>query len=103
MKVRCTLCALACAAALACSVEPAPPSIGDGITATPHADAAATSDDPCATPAPGCPCGDAGAKIDCGLVYRISGTHVDCAPGVMTCGDDGGWGACVGPSIYDGN
>ena len=57
---------------------------------------------PCQSPAPGCPCAEAGATYDCGKVYRIVGTHVDCAEGSMTCEDDGGWGACLGPTVYDG-
>ncbi|HEY1956968.1 MAG TPA: hypothetical protein VGH28_15220 [Polyangiaceae bacterium] len=102
MKNQCIiLCALACAAALACSAETAPPPLRDDDTSSPQIDASATTADPCATPAPGCACADAGEQIDCGLVYRFSGTHVDCAPGVMTCGDDG-WSACIGPTIYDG-
>ncbi len=55
----------------------------------------------CSTPATGCPCDDAGAQVDCGKVYRISGNHVDCSEGYMTC-ESGKWGACVGASVYDG-
>jgi hypothetical protein len=94
-------CIILFALALACSSESMPPPMRDDDTA----DASSTPSalDLCATPAPGCPCADAGEEIDCGLVYRISGSHVDCAPGTMTCGDDGGWGACIGPSVYDGS
>ena len=94
------LAAIVCAAIAACTVDAAPPPIRDDQTASPHGDGGAARVDSCATPSPGCPCADAGAEIDCGLVYRYSGPHVDCSPGTMTCGDDGGWGACVGPSIY---
>jgi hypothetical protein len=57
---------------------------------------------PCATPATGCPCTEAGAKFDCGRVYRISGAYVSCSEGFLTCEEDGGWSECVGDSIYDG-
>jgi hypothetical protein len=56
----------------------------------------------CGSPSQGCPCEDAGAKFDCGKVYRISGKHVDCSEGYLTCGTDGKWGACIGASVYDG-
>jgi hypothetical protein len=57
---------------------------------------------PCSSPAQGCPCDDAGAKFDCGKVYRISGNHVDCSEGFLTCQSSGKWGACIGASVYDG-
>ncbi len=94
------LAAIVCAEIAACTVETAPPPIRDDQTASPERDGGTATADPCATPSPGCPCADAGAEIDCGLVYRTSGSYVDCSPGTMTCGADGGWGACVGPSIY---
>ena len=92
-------CALA-SAALACS-DALPPYIGDYDAGGPvHEDA---TPGVCATPAPGCPCPEAGAKFDCGRIYRVSGDHTDCAEGFMTCqGGDAGWGACVGPTIWDG-
>ncbi len=85
---------------LACSDAGAPPTIGDveGGLVQGHG----TTSSPCSTPAPGCACSDAGAQHDCGRVYRTSGQYVSCEEGKMTCGDDGVWGACIGPSVYDG-
>jgi len=96
--------ALACAVALACSDAQQPPPIADpdGSAKVP-VDGGGTTIPPCSEPAPGCPCDDAGAQSYCGLVYRISGTHVDCSPGYLTCQEDGGWGDCLGAEIYDGN
>jgi hypothetical protein len=59
--------------------------------------------DPCASPAPGCACDDAGAQAYCGMIYRVSGTHVDCSRGYYTCQTDGTWSDCVGDTVYDGN
>ena len=96
--------ALVCGVAAACS-DGGPPPIGDSDSAIPIGDSSIVNV-PCLSPAPDCPCNDAGAQFACGNVYRISGTHVDCSPGYLTCNanDDGGtWSACVGASIYDGN
>ncbi|CAN5261770.1 hypothetical protein BH09MYX1_BH09MYX1_17750 [soil metagenome] len=56
--------------------------------------------EPCQTPAPGCPCPDAGSEEYCGVIYRVVGDHVDCAKGSMKCTDEGTWGKCEGPSVY---
>ncbi len=98
MGVSAALLAVACVGA--CSDGNQPPPISD-------TDAAIVNDAgtivPCSTPAPGCPCAEAGAQVYCGVVYRKSGTHVDCSPGYLTCQGDAGWGSCIGDSIYDGN
>jgi hypothetical protein len=86
---------------VACSDNAVPPPIEDtdgGPITAPD-----SSLPPCATPAPGCPCADAGAQSYCGVIYRKSGTYVSCSPGYLTCQDDGGWSACEGPTVYDGN
>jgi hypothetical protein len=53
----------------------------------------------CVNPDEGCPCGDAGATAPCTAV-RVAGTYKSCEPGVRSCGDDGRWGVCVGPSVW---
>ncbi len=83
----------------ACS-DAMPPPLADEDAQAPRTEPRAV--DACATPAPGCPCADAGAQIGCGLVYRRSGSHVDCSPGFLTCKDDGEWSACIGDAIWDG-
>jgi hypothetical protein len=55
---------------------------------------------PCEPPTEGCPCDDAGAQLYCGVIYRQTGSHVDCAKGYRTCSPDGKWGTCDGPSIF---
>ena len=94
------LCALT-----ACEDPLPPPLIGDSDAAlsTEPAHDRDAGGDACADPSPGCACADAGERIDCGLVYRISGSHVDCAPGFLECRDDGRWSACLGPTIYEGD
>jgi len=57
---------------------------------------------PCSEPQATCPCAEAGAQVQCGTVYRVSGSHVDCSPAYLTCQSDGTWSACIGPSVYDG-
>jgi hypothetical protein len=94
-----SLAILGCAFA-ACSDGLPPPISDSDASPPPRVDSGPVA--PCASPAPGCPCADAGAQVSCGLVYRISGTHVDCSPGYLTCEVDGGWSDCVGASIYDG-
>lgn len=96
-------CALACAATAACSASQPPPiSDTDGGVGKVPIDSSVPPPDPCAAPAAGCPCTDAGAQVYCGKVYRVSGTHIDCSDGYLTCQDDGGWSGCVGDAIYDG-
>jgi hypothetical protein len=101
----CALVALSCSAFAACSDGAQPPPIGDPDSGTikipPDDDAANVA--PCSTPAPGCPCADAGVQFYCGVVYRKSGSLLECSPGYLTCQDDGGWSGCIGPTIYDGN
>ena len=89
----------------------APPMIQDGDGGTSPVERGAEEGDggngavtrgACIDPAPGCPCQDVGSEAYCGMVYRKSGTHVDCSPGYVTCEADGVWGACVGDSIWDG-
>ncbi len=83
-----------------CSDPGMPPPITDGDGGViSHTD---SSIDPCASPNAGCPCSDAGAQVYCGVIYRVSGKHVDCSPGYLTCQEDGTWSACTGASIYDG-
>lgn len=80
----------------ACSDRPPPP-LGDNDSST--------TDDvvivPCATPAPTCPCPEAGVQESCGTVYHYSGSYVTCSKEYMTCGDDGTWGSCVGPQVFN--
>ena len=85
--------------ALAGCDDGTPPPLGDSDGGL---ESDGTSKAPCSTPATGCPCAEAGAQFYCGVVYRYSGTHVDCSPGYLTCQDDGGWGDCVGDTIFDG-
>ncbi|HEY1957240.1 MAG TPA: hypothetical protein VGH28_16590 [Polyangiaceae bacterium] len=94
--------ALTIMASTACSAG-APPFMqdGDGGIIVERSDAEVA--EACDQPAEGCPCTDVGTKAYCGMTYRVSGDHVDCSPGYFTCGDDGRWGACIGPSIYDGH
>jgi hypothetical protein len=85
----------------ACAVDGTVPLISDSDDgAIPTQTDAGLALAPCSEPGPGCPCADAGAQVYCGVIYRISGQHVDCSPGYYTCEADGGWSACVGPSIY---
>ena len=91
---------LSLAGVWACS-DAAPPIVGDS-DGGPNNKEDGGNTDPCASPAPGCGCQTAGDEADCGTVYRISGNHVDCSPGHLTCGTDNKWSACVGASIYDG-
>ncbi len=86
----------------ACSDGVQPPPLGDYDGGLPNnGDVAAPP--PCSTPAENCPCDDAGAQYYCGIIYRVSGTHVDCSKGYLTCQDNGTWSACEGPSIYQGD
>ena len=55
---------------------------------------------PCSTPQAGCPCSKEGEQEYCGTVYRISGNHVDCSKGYVTCQNDGKWSACEGAKIF---
>jgi hypothetical protein len=87
------------AGAWACS-DGAPPIVGDSDGGPNNKEDAAPLD-PCASPTPGCACTTAGEQADCGTVYRISGNHVDCSPGHLTC-ETGKWSQCVGASVYDG-
>jgi hypothetical protein len=83
---------------VACSDDAPPPLVGKDSGGF---DVSAPPPVPCEPPSEGCPCGDdAGAQLFCGIIYRQTGTHVDCAKGYMTCGADGKWGACEGPAIF---
>jgi hypothetical protein len=55
----------------------------------------------CGSPEEGCPCPDAGATAEC-ISVRYAATYKSCGPGVRTCGTDGKWGTCVGPTVWDG-
>ena len=96
----CALCLSLAGLYLAACSDGAPPIVGysDG---GPN-NKVDSSADPCASPNPGCACEKQGEEVDCGTVYRISGNHVDCSPGHLTCGSDSKWSACVGASVYDG-
>ncbi len=88
--------------AVGCSDAGGPPVLGDPSMPTdsgmiPTTDAAA----PCSTPAQGCPCDNPGEEVFCGMVYRISGKHVDCSKGYVTCQKDKTWGACEGSRIAE--
>lgn len=93
--------ALASVIVVGCSDAANPPPISDG-----DGGGIITEDGgtiiPCSVPSPTCPCDDAGAQVSCGTVYRVSGNHVDCSPGYLTCQTDGTWSACVGASVYNG-
>jgi len=91
--------ACALSSIVACS-DGAPPIIGDSDGGpNTKTDVAIV---PCSTPAAGCPCDDAGAQVSCGTIYRISGNHVDCSEGHITCQSDGTWSACVGATVFNG-
>lgn len=91
--------AMACASvAVACSGDDRPPILDNGDSGSIDKDTGTTA--PCQTPAPGCPCPDAGVEEYCGVIYRVVGNHVDCAKGYMTCTPEGTWGKCEGPSVY---
>lgn len=85
-------------AIVACSGDDRPPILDVKDASNLYKDV--ISGEPCQTPTSGCPCEDAGVELYCGVIYRVSGSHVDCAKGYMKCGDDGIWGKCEGPSIY---
>ena len=85
----------------ACSDTAMPPPLGDYDGGLPKSDVAAPP--PCSTPAESCPCDDAGAQYSCGTIYRVSGTHVDCSNGYLTCQANGTWSACQGPTIWHGD
>jgi hypothetical protein len=91
--------ALCLAGVWACS-DGQPPIVGDPDGGPNKEDGAIG--DPCAVPNAGCACKTQGEEADCGTVYRISGNHVDCSPGHLTCGTDNKWSACIGAAIYDG-
>jgi len=82
---------------VACSDDSPPPLEGKDSG---NFDVAAPPPVPCEPPSQGCPCDDAGTQLYCGKIYRTVGTHVDCANGYMTCGSDGKWGSCDGPTIF---
>jgi hypothetical protein len=84
-----------------CSAADLPPPIDDSDGGPKKGDVSVVP--PCSTPAPGCACGDAGAQVSCGIIYRRVGSYISCSPGYYTCGSDGTWSDCEGPSIYDGN
>ena len=80
-----------------CSDDAPPPLVGKDSGGF---DVSAPPPVPCEPPSEGCPCEDAGAQLYCGIIYRQTGSHVDCAKGYRTCGTDGKWGTCDGPSIF---
>jgi hypothetical protein len=90
-------------AAPACSNDDRPPPLGDSDGSVIVVPPDAMQNGPCDPPAEGCPCPKEGEELYCGLVYRVSGTKVDCSKGYRTCQTDGGWGACLGASIYMGD
>ena len=99
---RIAACALAlCLAGVWACSDGAPPIVGDSDGGPNNKEDTGVTD-PCASPTPGCACKIEGDEVDCGTVYRISGNHVDCSPGHLTCGSTGKWSQCVGASIYDG-
>jgi hypothetical protein len=82
--------------------EAAPPPLGDHDGGgPPTGDVAAPP--PCSTPAESCPCADAGEQYYCGIIYRVSGSHVDCSKGYLTCQSDLTWSSCQGPAIFQGD
>ncbi len=93
---------LASGLVLGCSDGEQPPIISDGDGGGIVIEDDAGTIVPCSEPQANCPCNDAGAQFQCGTVYRVSGSHVDCSPAYLTCQEDGTWSTCVGPSIYDG-
>lgn len=56
-------------------------------------------EDPCDPPREGCGCEDADEEMECGTVVRHSADYITCSYGVMTCGEDGKWGTCIGDEI----
>jgi hypothetical protein len=87
---------------IGCSDPGMPPPIQDSDGGIIGDNDGSTQIVPCSTPSASCPCSDAGAKYYCGVIYRVSGKHVDCSPGYLTCQDDGTWSECLGAQIYDG-
>lgn len=55
--------------------------------------------DPCTPPDEGCPCEEVGAESDCGTIVRHSADYITCSYGVMTCGEDFAWSACIGDEV----
>ncbi len=51
----------------------------------------------------GCPCTDAGADAtaECTALRFGYDGYKSCSPGTRYCGDDGKWGACIGPAVFD--
>lgn len=87
----------------ACSNGDMPPPLGDTDAKVIVVTGDAASDGPCDPPKEGCPCSAPGDQLYCGVVYRVSGNHVDCAKGYQTCRPDGGWGPCEGPAVFTGD
>ncbi|HLV65319.1 MAG TPA: hypothetical protein VKY73_05885, partial [Polyangiaceae bacterium] len=90
-SLRAALCVLLLGAvALGCSDDPRPPTAGgaDGRIPIPPGD-------PCAIPAPGCPCETEGEEVECGKTEERHGDYLTCSIGKRTC-TDGKWSACVG-------
>ena len=87
----------------ACSNGDKPPPLGDPDGHVVVVPPDAMQNGPCDPPAAGCPCTMQGDQLYCGIIYRVSGNHVDCSKGYRTCQMDGGWGECLGPTIFMGD
>lgn len=96
---------LACLLALCggCSTSDMPPPLGDSDAHVVVIPPEGGMNGPCEPPVEGCPCPMGSEPLYCGTIYRISGTHVDCAKGYRACQADGGWGPCLGPTIFGGD
>lgn len=86
---------------VACSAANEPPVLGDPTAPPTTMTQEQEAGVPCSTPQAGCPCQTEGQQEYCGVVYRISGNHVDCSKGYVTCMPDGKWSACEGAKIFD--
>lgn len=83
-----------------CSDANTPPVLGDPMSMPTEMVQQNEGGAPCSTPSQGCPCTTPGEQVYCGVIYRISGSRVDCSKGYVTCQDDGKYSACEGARIF---
>ena len=89
---------------VACGSNDRPPALGEPTEVGMRKDGGGVSvrlpvDAGCPEGWEGCPCDTPGAKIDCGMVKRVSGSYVACSPGIATCASDLTWGPCLGDQV----
>src|SRR5882672_4996906 len=85
----------------ACSDANTPPVLGDPMSMPKETTEQNEGGVPCSSPSQDCPCATPGEQVYCGTIYRISGSHVDCSKGYVTCQEDMKYSACEGARIFD--